>query len=192
MCLGWYLIVHELGDCPVQTDIESSFNQCYQRTSQARSLWEACGDSSLSVSTTHSSYRKPAPVSGHCEAICCSVRQEAGIQEKWQAPHSHTSTSSALLLLKVLWIFPKRRLDKYKKMCYKPFHVWQFGQIIGVRWHTNLFMKDMCITDGQRFSVFESRGSLAVELWFYPTNIFFLKLKSRFWKLGRNPQINTA
>lgn len=109
---------HELGDNPTQMDTESSFNQCYQKIlARFCQVLEACRDISLSVSTTHGSYRKPAPVSGHCEAICCSVRQEAGKQEMCQAPRSHPGTSKSLLLFKLLWIFPKRRLDKYKKIC---------------------------------------------------------------------------
>lgn len=47
-----------------------------------------------------------------------------------QAPRSHPCTSKTLLLFKVLWIFPKRRLNKYKKMCPLPFHHHLFGQII--------------------------------------------------------------
>lgn len=39
-------------------------------SSQVLSVLEACRDISLSVSITHGSHRKPAPLSGDCEAIC--------------------------------------------------------------------------------------------------------------------------
>lgn len=96
--------------------------------SQVLSVLKACRDISLSVSTTHGSYRKPAPVSAHCEAVLWDRKQANRKCVKHPVPTP--AQAKILLLFKVLWIFPKRRLDKYKKICPSPFHRYLFCQII--------------------------------------------------------------
>lgn len=134
--------------------------------SQVLSVFEACRDISLSVSTTHGPYRKTAPVSGHCWGICCSVRQEAGKQEMCQAPRSHPGTSKRVLLFKVLWIFPKRRLDKYKNICPYPFHHYMLCQIIReMTWKYFPARLSGKLGNHKRAEgVFKPGGSLAIEL----------------------------
>lgn len=83
-----------LGDNPNQTDTESSFNQCYPRIFSRLCQYQRPGDARLYLfPQTLGSYGKPTPASGHCEAICFSVRQEAGKQEMCQAPGSHPNAS---------------------------------------------------------------------------------------------------
>lgn len=130
-------------------------------SSHVLSVSEACADISLSVSTPYGSYRKPAPVSAHCEDICCSVRQEAGKQEMCQTPCSHPNTNGSLLLLKVPWIFPKKHAKKIQEnvpLAFPLLSVW-----INNKWDEMKIVPSPLLGDAsvsqwsrlsQRFSVF--------------------------------------
>lgn len=67
----------------------------------------------------------------------------------------------SLLLSKVLWIFPKRRLDKYETICPSSFHLNMFCQIIkrdAWKIFSSRLIRNACVFE------FEFRGNLAVEL----------------------------
>lgn len=184
----------KLGGNSDQTDTDTSVSQSYRmiffifiyfllsrsasqpakQASQDLFAFKTRPDISLSVSTTHGSNRKLPSVSDHCSIICCSVgagsRQTGNVSS---APFPPRRRQESLSLSKVLWIFPKRRLDKHETVCPSSLRRFVFCQIIKSDtreiFSSRLpYQECLPITKGalqvRGLGMLEPRGSLAVEL----------------------------